>query len=60
MDFLINFGAIVGLCSAVCKVLELGARMTPTKKDDIAVGKIRKVVNITQKLLSYPALNPKK
>ena len=58
-DLIITIPALIGLSSAICKVLELGARLTKGDADDIVVGKICVGVKKAQKFLSFFAMNPK-
>lgn len=59
-SLIIAIPAIIGLSSAVCKVLELGARLTKGTQDDIVVGKICVGVKKAQRFLSFFAMNPRK
>lgn len=58
-DFILNITAVIGGLSVVCKGLEMVAKITPTTKDDVIVGKIGKGLAWLKKILDYGALNPK-
>ena len=61
MDILVNIGAVIGGCSLLCKGLEVLARVVTPKYDgdDKAVAKLKEILSFAQKILDYPALNPK-
>ena len=58
-DFLLTASLISVACSAICKVFEFIASKTEGKKDDVAVARVRTIIDTAQKFLAYPAMNPK-
>ena len=59
-EIVLIFTSVVTGASIICKGLELIARKTKTKADDVFVGKLAKVINAGLKLLNFCAVNQKK